>query len=90
MREANRIAKIVGIEPPSFYDLNGHSVPDHDDFIDRLKKALGYENVETVGDYLTEIGRKFEIPIYTDDEHGMGLYWPQICSSDEMSQFPTK
>ena len=86
-KQAERIAKAVGIGPPSF-DKEGY--PLHDEFMDNLKKKLGYEGVETVGDYLTAIGKKYTIPIYTDDEHGLGLYWPKRFSSDEMRQFPTR
>lgn len=86
-KQSERIAKAVGIDPPSF-DKEGY--PSHSDFMNRLKKTLNYENVETVGDYLIELGKKYHIPIYTDDEHGLGLYWPESCPSDEMAQFPVQ
>jgi len=84
-KQAERIAKAVGIDPPSW----SGDLPDHEDFVNRLKKALGYENVVTVGDYLKRLGNKYTIPVYTDDEGGLGLYWPEKISSADMGKFPS-
>jgi hypothetical protein len=83
--ELKRVSEFLGLGIVE----NTDSEEKRNQLISSIFEKLGYGNIATVGDYLKALGLKFKMPIYTDDDNGVGLYWPKRINSLKMAgQFP--
>lgn len=74
-------------------------------YLNKLYDHPSFSEIHTVADYLTMLGGKYKIPIYSlnkkvkaenqdlpdyNDHYSIGLFWPKQMSPDKVKQFVTE